>query len=395
MEAATTATPTASPIFKGVTSSDITITSRNGQPVTPDPAETPSPAEQEPESTVESPAETPESPPETPETAPEETPESPTESSEEGEDFFEYAATNTGGVIRSPDDVFALYDEVTQLRTQLAERPAIEFPNDQARQLYEFCLKYPGQELATARNSLHVLSLDVSKLSDKEAQFEAFALKNSKLPRDEARRFFEAKYEKNYGNGILEEDVVAQYDHKVQTEEAKESLNKLQEEIMKAPPSKPAGEQPQAATQEVEEVRNNVRRVLEDFGGVKYQHFDNDPNSVVSVPFEDADHQRFERYVSDPNSFFTDILEQCQDKNGDFNYDTYVTTMYELVNMDKIREQSFNSGVKYGELKKIMEIKNTSTEKPTVETPPASTEPKTFKEAMRQALMAGKTKRVA
>lgn len=383
---------TSEPAFKNADVSGLKIISKGGHEVQasePAPIETP-PAEQantEPAEPVAQATPEPQETTETPEPA-----EQPQAAAEEV-DFFEYLGEQTQGAISAPEHVFAVIEENQQLKAQLAERPQIEFPTEQAKLLYEYCSKFSGQELSVAQSTLNVLRLDLTKLPEKEKQFEAFALENNDLTRDEARQYFDAIYEKKYGNGALEDDAALKFEHQRETRKAEQTIQKLKEDFAKAP-SQPAGKQTSdPSEQELAEIKQNVDRVLEEFGGVRYQYFD-DPNSAVTIPIEDADVQRFNTFLSDPKAFFEDLTKQCRDAKGNFSYDKYVHKMFEFANLDKIREQSFKSGVTYGELKKIKEIKNTAVPKTQDTPPPPSNAPKSLAEAMLHAGI-GKGKKAA
>lgn len=377
----TTATPAAvettetTPVATETPSSGLKITRRGNEVVDDAPRETPLPeSTSAPEAT-------------TPAVTDQATPTATTPAEEPEVDFFEYAKEQTKGIIQKPEDVIALYEETQRLRTQLAEKPKIEFPNEQAKLLYELSSKFPGQELAAARNYLHVMSLDVSKLSDKEAQFEAFALENKDLSREESRRYFEAKYNKNYGDDILKEDETAEFDHRIQTRKAKESLTKLQEDFSKLQPSQPAGFA--VSDQEMAEIKSSVSEVLNQFGGVSYTFVDNDPNSTVNIPIDESDRQVLENYMANPKTFFEDLTNDCTE-NGNFSMEKLGVAMFEFKNRDKIREQAFKSGQTYGELRKVMELKNTKTPAAPAPKAPVSTAPTTYAGAFKQALQSKK-----
>lgn len=295
-------------------------------------------------------------------------------------EFFPYAAEQTGGEIASAEDVLRMYQEKKALEKQLAERPKIEFPNDQAKWLYEQALKFPGQERSAFKNALQVLSLDLTKMSDKEKQFEAFAFKHKDFTREEARKYFDAKYEKAYGDDILTTDVIAQFEHKSQTREAEEALAKMQDEFSKLETSKPAApadQIPKMTPEEIAGIKKDVSTVLSKFGGVRYQHFENDPDSSVSIPLDKADLQKMEDYLVSPGNLFTDLQKECTDANGQFSMQKLALKMFQILHIDKIREQEYNSGIKYGELKAIMKVKNTSNPKdPAAPVPDAA--PTTF-----------------
>src|SRR5690606_9693547 len=147
-------------------------------------------------------------------------------------------------------------------------------------------------------------------------------------------------------------------------------------------PSQQAGQQ-QVAPEEVERINRKVQDAMQQFGGVKYQFFDDDPDSVVNFPLEDAEAQRFQAYAMDPDTFFKDFLEGCCDPDtGEFDHNTYIMKLFEIVYADKMRETAFTQGVKLGELRKIKELKNTSTSRePTATGGAAPQRPKTFADA--------------
>lgn len=374
-------------------SSGYTITRKGDQIIEP-PATTPAPTATTPPATEPAATTPPATEPapatpaatEPPATPAATTPEPALEPDEELVDFFPYAAEQTGGMIKSAEDVFALAEEHKKLKQQLAERPKIEFDSEQQRWLYEQCSKVPGKETENFRSMLHILSLDLKSISDKEKQFEAFALENKDFTREEARKFFDARYEKSFGGGLLEDDLVTQFEHRTLTKKAEEVLSKYQEEVSKLPSSKAADVAAPVLTPEDElAIRNDVSRSLAQFGGVKYEFFQNDPASSVNVPLEDADLQKLESYMINPGEFLNDLQQQCLDSKGEFSNDILAVRMFEFLNQDKIREQAFKAGVTYGELKVIKERKNTSTPLPVETPPPAVVEPQTMKDAMRQA----------
>lgn len=384
--------PSGAPVFQGAVASDLKIISKNGQAVepahTPEPvvAATPTPAVPAP-GTAPAAAAMPVTP--TPTPLPTDQPGPDGIPGVDGEpapiDFFQYLGEQTNGRYSSADHVLAAMDELETLRTKLAEKPKIEFANEQAKQIYEFANKFPGMEMSAARNYLHVQSLDIKTLNEKEAQFEAFALENNDITRDKARGYFEAMYEKKYGNDALQNDLTAQFEHQRETKKAKDSLSKLQSEFAKEQPSQQAAGQPTTSPEEIAEIQQNVQRVMEDFGGVSYNYF-NDPNSAVNIPLEEADQQRFETYLSSPQSLLQDLMGQCSDKEGHFNYELYRNKMFEFANIDRVKEQTFAQGVNYGKLLQIKEIKNTKTPKEAEAPPPGPKEPATFKEAWSAAM---------
>lgn len=305
-------------------------------------------------------------------------------------DLLAIFSERSQGTITSREQAIALVDEVAQLRTRLAERPQIEFPNEQARQIYDFAQKFPGMEMPAARNFLHVQSLDVNKLDPKEAQFEAFALKKPNWTREQARSYFEEKYQKAYGSGEIETSTMAKMDHDEETQSARAELMKVQQDFAAAKPSQQAGQQqaPQLTPDQIAQLQRQVEEVTKDFGGVKYQFIKNDPSSTVNIQLEKTELQKFQKYLMDPGEFLKDLYQECT-VNGVFSQQMYRDAMFELANRKKIREQVFNQGKVYGEVTLIKERKNTAAPKAPNGAP--ATKPQTFLDTWRSAVKGGKT----
>lgn len=302
-------------------------------------------------------------------------------------DLLALLSDRSGGKITSREQAVALIDEVTNLRTQLAEKPKIEFPNEQAKQLHEFAQKFPGLQMSAAKNFLHVQSLDVNKLDAKDVQFEAFSLKKPNWTREQARQYFDEKYDKAYGAGQLETSSMSKLDHEEETSQARAELAKMQQDFAAATPSQQAGEQqtPQLTPDQQAQLQRQVEEVTKDFGGVKYQFVKNDPNSTVNVQMDKSSLQKFQSYMADPGEFLKDLYTECTE-NGVFSQVKYRDAMFELANRKAIRDQVFNQGSVYGELKIIKERKNTATPKPSTETPAAVQKPTSYKDALRTAV---------
>lgn len=308
-------------------------------------------------------------------------------------DLLALFADRSGGKITKPEDALSLVDEVSNLRTQLAERPKIEFPNDQARQIYEFTQKFPGLEMAAAKNLLHIQTLPIDKLEAKDAQFEAFALKKPNWTREQAREYFEEKYEKAYGGGVLETSRMAQLDHDEETAQARVELAKMQQEFAAAKPSQQAGGQQsyQLTPEQQAEIQRNVQEVTKDFVGVPYQFVPNDPNSIVNVQMDKSRLQRLQDYLTDPGEFLKDLYEECK-VNGTFSQAKLRDAMFEFMNRKQLREQVFNQGKVYGEITIIKDRKNTAVPKTSTDTPAPVQPPASYKEAFRSAVKVNRVK---
>lgn len=310
------------------------------------------------------------------------------EAEEEEVDFYDYVSEHAGMSIKTPEEVISLAKENAKLKAQLAEKPKIEFENEQHRLLYEYGKKVTGNSVKAGRDMLHAVSLDLKSMGEKDKQFEAYVLSRPEITRERAREIFEAKYDKLYGNGLLESDILAQDQHASDTREAEAKILKMQEEFNQAP-SNPAGAN-QPTAEEIAQVKANIGKVVSEFGGVSYNNT-GDKDGAVNVPMDAGEVEKFTSYLEDPGKFFSDLSAEFTDAKGNFDDQAYAVRMYEFMNLGRIREQTWKSGVNYGRLQQIKEAKNTAPPR-APETQSVNNAPKSMKDAWLSATNGQKRK---
>lgn len=300
-----------------------------------------------------------------------------TQEEEQEVDFYDHVTQHAGVPIKSPEDVISIAKENAKLKAQLAEKPKIEFENEQHRLLYEYGKKVTGNSVKAARDMLHAMSLDLKSMGEKDKQFEAYVLSRPDLTREKSREIFEAKYNKLYGNGELESDVLAQDEHATATREAEAKLQQMQEEFNKAS-SKPADAN-QPTAEELTQIKAEIGKVVEEFGGVSY-NYTGDKDGVVNVPMDAAEVEQLTSWLEDPGLFLKDLAAELTDASGKFDNKAYAIRMYEFKNLERVKEKIWEQGTKYGRLQQIKESKNTSTQR-APETQAVNNGPKSMKDA--------------
>jgi len=296
------------------------------------------------------------------------------------EDVNSFLTETTQGRIKSPEQITNLLHENETLKTQLKNKP-LEFPSEQAKKVYEFAIKteFKGNELGAARQYLHLQSLDLTKLSPKEKQFEAFVLSRPDLPREKANQIFEARYAGKYSD--MENDLVLQDEHTVDTRTAEQKILDYQKDFEKAKESTQPQAQPEVNVQELEQ---NVNAALSDFDGIEMQ-FGESPDEVVQLPMTAEEVSAFKDVLVNPIKLLDQVVENCM-VNGKIDMDAYQRTMYKILNVDRAVDEAYRAGVNNGQLKLIQERKNTAIPKGNNGAPVAPK--KTFAQTMGDAVKA-------
>lgn len=271
------------------------------------------------------------------------------------EDVDNLIAESTGGALRSIEDLPTILEENARLKAELANKEP-EFPNPAAKLVYDIATKAVGAELGTARQLLHVYSLDLEKMTPKEKQFEAFCLERPNLTQEDARKRFEAVYEKTYSD--LENDLVQLDSHDLATRNAevkiKEHRKALDEAVKQSGKTAPTGPTPE----EIEAVDSQLESALSEFGGVSLK-FDDSQYGKLDIPMDQGKAQQFMDILKNPHKLIDNIADSCRDASGRLVLNDFVREMYLLFDRDRISQQERDHLMKLGKVAQIQEQKNT------------------------------------
>lgn len=288
------------------------------------------------------------------------------------------------GKVKSFGEINNLLIENERLKQEL-ENKELTFPSDRAKVLYDFAVKADGYELDTARNYLHILSLDLSKIDAKQKQYEAFKLERPDLTPEKARTIFDAKYENLYGEDFSN-DPLLQDEHELATRKAEATLKKAQEDFNNAKGNSNEPAEDIELKDAVAKFQTGVEKELSDFGGITMSYEGSDsPLNFDLYPEEEA---KFMEIAKNPSLMAQELVEECLDpKTNTIDNQRYLSELYVMRNAQKLIQESFKHGLKLGELAVINgKLKNAHPGKDTTgsSAPPAAK--KSFAEAMIEAV---------
>lgn len=294
----------------------------------------------------------------------------------------------TSGAIKSEQDFRETIEDYNRLLAEAEEGYKPKFKSEAHRLAYDLLANVPtGQEMETARRTLHTLSLDLTKLSDKDLLFEAYLLDpdNSDLTREKAWEYFDADFEKRFANAA--DDKLVERELQKNSRKAKETIDKAQKDFQAARESAEVPEGPS------DEVVSAVSKAVKGFGGLEMAFSeDASGDDMLRIPVEDPKElQRLEEYASDPRKWWNDLLKDFSTKDG-FDYEGFTREIYELSNHRMIKAKIYNHGYERGKATQLAKDRNSSSlNKDATLTrgrvPSAPTkEPASFAEAFGQAL---------
>ncbi len=263
----------------------------------------------------------------------------------------------TGGAIKSEQDFRETIEHYNELLAEAEEGYKPKFKNEAHRLAFDLLANVPeGQEMETARRTLHTLSLDVTKLSDKDTLFEAYLLdpNNSDLTREQAWEYFDLDFDKRFANAS--EDKLVERELRIQARKAKETIDKAQKDFMAARQSADVPEGPS------DEVVTAVSKAVKEFGGLELAFSeDASEDDMLRIPVEDPKElQQLQEYASDPRKWWNELLKEFSTKDG-FDYEGFTREIYELKNHRKIKALIYNHGFDRGTATQIAKDRNSST----------------------------------
>lgn len=301
-------------------------------------------------------------------------------------DVNDYLSTSTGGAVKTPADISKLIAENKDLKIKLQHKEP-DFPNETAKKVYELATKAVGMELTTARQLFHVMALDLSTMSAKEKQFEAFCLDRPNVSREEARKRFEAKYDKDFSDL---EDVIQLDNHEIATRDAENKIKETQKNLTES--VKQGGEQTGTGQQEQQQftaeqqaqVEASLKSALDVFAGVRLK-FDDSKYGNLEIPMDRGKASEFMEFLKDPQKAIQDrIAERSKDEHGNFSYDRYVAEAFAWFNRDLIEQKTQEHLMNLGRITEIQERKNTP--KKTLTEQQTTPVKKDFKQTMLEAV---------
>ncbi len=304
----------------------------------------------------------------------------------------------TGGRVGTQQDLGAVlehYEELTNWAKQVQENPKMLLPEGKAQAVYDYVMKQPGENYnGSIQRYYHVLGLgDTKDLSPKEAQFEAYMLKdeNADLSREQGKTYFDAEYEKDYGSDpeALKESEPLQYrKHEVATNSARKLISEMQTTFENETSKNTNGQQQQGSSEEeIAQFATQVDKALDDFGGISVA-YDKDakPEDMINFVLDSPEDQaHFSEILKDPGIYWDELLAEHIDAKGNFDTDGFRDAMLIRVFPEKFGEVMYLQGLARGEIANEAGRTPAGGEKPGGETP-GGAQPETLEDAFDKAL---------
>lgn len=305
------------------------------------------------------------------------------------EDLFKIL--NERGIqLKSFDELKSTLSERESLKAEVEKlaKKTIEFPNDKAKELYEFAIKHPGNELSAAKNFLDLVEFDPSKADAKTVQLKAFRLKYPELVDSEAAAIFNEQYEEQYGDGVFEGKALLKFKHDQATKEAQQAIAQVVKNYREAKEPEVQDEGP--SKEHLEKVLKGIEGAMKEFKGanISLGEYKTKAGAVVpqgslSVAMEPEEAAKFKGFLTDPDTFLADTLEKMKGESG-LDWNAYANRMFQMVYPEKVYAHIHSQGIEQGQLLMINELKNNQREK----TPDATKDaqvPKTWGQSIRES----------
>ena len=300
----------------------------------------------------------------------------------------------TEGKIDSTAGLTELLEEHQRIKEELKKPREPEFANDRAKQAYEYLQNHQGEFADLTKEAHRVLSIEPEGMSDRELQFEAFALQRKDLTRGEAQQVFDLKYEKLFGeldddpdNVILKDELkVATIEASAKIKEAQETLKSelAPKEADSTKSEKEQGEATEEVTPEqIEEVQKAVEGSLNGYDKLQV-NLGKEGKEVVNVALSNEQIDALNDAMTNPASLLDSAIVQFGSKDGSFDYDGYRDFMTKFIHHDRIVQESYNQGINVGKKMALDGAKNLQTKKP--DTPAADKKEPDFFDAFAEAV---------
>ena len=283
-------------------------------------------------------------------------------------DFSSQIHELTNGAASDVDSLKALINEYNEIKQRPVEP---QFATDAQRQLYDFASQFKGNELAAAKSALHVMSLDIDQLTEKEKMFEDFRLdeENSDLSPREAAKIFDEIYERKYGDA--ENDIVIERERKVAVRKAEKNLQDLQSKIISTESQEPSGADEQQSQEQLEAISAAVDQSFNEFKGLAIPT-SQDGDGSFNFMLDDSMKTQAREVAKNPNQWLQNVVNQFYDENsGKFDYEGYTNRLVEFQYSDQIREAAYKQGLADGKQAHLKSLANPS--KPAPNTPEVPT----------------------
>lgn len=268
---------------------------------------------------------------------------------------FSHLETYTSGRIKSEDDFREVMDHYNELLDKEEKGFEPQFRSDQHKLAYEMLSGVkPGTEIDVARRNLRTLSIDTAKLSGKDLLFEAFLLdpENSDLTPEKAQEYFEADFQSRFSD--VEHNLLQKRALEKEERKAKELIQGTQDKFLK---SSTEGEKTGVVDEKTVQA---IKKASEGFAGIKLAFTENaEDKDLLTIEASDEELASLEHHAQNPTQWWKDFVSQFETENG-YDYNAFVRNFYELTNINKVKQLTYEHGLKQGQQRQINKDTNFS-----------------------------------
>lgn len=304
--------------------------------------------------------------------------------------YKEYGINDAGEVQQRLEDYPELEKENESLKKELDEaRKAPKFEDDNQKKLFEYVKNFDGTNAEALADFAYLQSMDVSKLSDKEALLEWY-IRSSDLSREESAVLFERSYNKKYtaDEDDEQEKKLVKLEEKRDAISARKELASLKD-ATKLESKKAEEKQEPAPDKEFAEISGKYKKELDssmkDFDSISFEQDFGMPVNYGLTKDQVAAIDRSIRGWIDNKTMYKDgqII-------GGFDPEGLKVTMAMALYSNEIMDFVAKEYYKQGEIKVRKEYAGKKPDRKETTAAPTGSRPKSMYDAIEQGFMSKK-----
>jgi hypothetical protein len=266
------------------------------------------------------------------------------------------------GRVASADDLQGLlshYDEMAEAM----KNPEMLVPEGKARDAFKYAMQFPGDNAALANQSFHhLMSINTETLTPKELQFEAYMLKEENADLIEtpakAKEYFEAEYERTFGELEDSDDPILQRQHQLATNQAKGIINDKKAQFQSETPAN--NDEPILTPEEIKAYNDTLDNTLNDYDGVAFEFSEDGKEGMNFILDDPKQKAEFQNYVRNPDQWFNNFVTGFLDEKGNLNSDGLADAMMLAIHGPELLQLSYDRGKENAKQAYEDELRNSS-----------------------------------
>lgn len=270
----------------------------------------------------------------------------------------------TGGTIQDETSFVELVESYNELLAEKERGFEPQFKDDKTKKAHQLLTKLEGgQALDEVARLVSALRLQPDKMEPKSLLFEQYMLDpdNADLSREQGWSLFEEWFQETYS----QDNQLTKRKLEVEAKKAKEKILTMQSEWLTKSSEEP-DEQKQPEVNP--DLIKSVTKAVNEFGGLEMGFDDNAADNEllriamdITTPEGQQELRDLQKYSQNPGEWWKDFVGQFKDqKTGNFDYQSFISEMYQVVNHKKIVREAFKHGQSVARVTKLNKARNSS-----------------------------------